>query len=182
MLRFISKWTPLFYRVLVVESGARSVTEHLLQELYARTELERLDVFTCYGTAPPYFDPLKGHIFETHRVQGVHARKKFLADLRSTRYSAICILCTGVSVMTKWKWMTAALVPAKILLVNENGDTFWLDRGHIRYVKGMIRERLRLNQISPLRVLQELLLFPFTLAILLAFAVKTHARRLLRTL
>jgi hypothetical protein len=132
--------------------------------------------------APRTFDPQQGQIFDTHRVQNVHARKTFLAELRSTRYSAICILCTGASVMTKWKWMTAAMVPAKVLLVNENGDTFWLDRGHLGYIKGMVSERLRLNQISPLRVLQELFLFPFTLMILFAFAAKTHVRRILRTM
>jgi hypothetical protein len=182
MLRFISKWTPLFDRVLVVESGARSVTEHFLRELYARAELERLDVLTCYGGPPSNFDPGKGQIYETHRAQSAQARRKLLAGFRSTRYSAICILCTGVSVMTKWKWTTAAMVPAKVLLVNENSDTFWLDRGHLRYVKGMINERMRLNQISPLRLLQELCLFPFTLMILLAFAAKTHVRRILRTM
>jgi hypothetical protein len=33
--------------------------------------------------------------------------------------------------MTKWKWMLAARLPGKVFVVNENGDYFWLDHGHL---------------------------------------------------
>ena len=30
--------------------------------------------------------------------------------------------------MTKWKWLIALRIPAKVFIVNENGDYFWLHR------------------------------------------------------
>ena len=33
--------------------------------------------------------------------------------------------------LLKWKWAIALRLPAKVFLINENGDYFWFDRGHL---------------------------------------------------
>ena len=47
-------------------------------------------------------------------------------------FAALGILCSGEPIMTKWKWWLAAKVPAKIFIINENADYFWLDRARLR--------------------------------------------------
>ena len=38
-------------------------------------------------------------------------------------------------IMTKWKWvLVQPRLPAKVFVINENGDYFWLDRGHSRAI------------------------------------------------
>ena len=59
----------------------------------------------------------------------------------SSGYSAVCVLCTGDRIMTKWKWVAALRIPAKVMIVNENADNFWLDRGHLRNIRAMALER-----------------------------------------
>ena len=79
--------------------------------------------------------------------------------------------------MTKWKWAIATRLPAKVFLVNENGDYFWLDRGHWRSIRSFVLFRAGLTGSSAVRTLARLLLFPFTLAYLLLYASTVHMRR-----
>ena len=70
--------------------------------------------------------------------------------------------------MTKWKWMAAARVPAKVLIVNENVDFYWLDVHHWRNARAMLRHRMGLHGTGPFRIVAEVFAFPFTLLLLLA--------------
>jgi hypothetical protein len=180
LLLLLSRWTPQCDRVLVVESGARAAADKFLRELYSKEQPRQVDVLTCYRSAPDAFDARLGQVYFTHNAGGGAARKQLFHSLTGTGYSAVCVLCTGDAIMTKWKWMVACRVPAKLLIVNENADSFWLDRGHIIKVRHMLRERMGLHRITPLRILSQAIRFPFTLAALLAFASVVHARRLLR--
>ena len=47
--------------------------------------------------------------------------------------------------MTKWKWMLAARLPAKVFVINEFADFFWLDCGHWRNIAEFARVRLGLS-------------------------------------
>jgi hypothetical protein len=180
LLLLLSRWTPQYERVLVVESGARAAADKFLRGLYSEEQPQRVDILTCYGSAPEAFDASMGQVYFTHNAGSGAARKQLFQRLAGTGYSAVCVLCTGEAIMTKWKWMVAYRVPAKLLIVNENADSFWLDRGHITKVRHMLRERMGLHRITPLRILSQAIRFPFTLAALLAFASVVHARRLLR--
>jgi hypothetical protein len=91
-------------------------------------------------------------------------------------------MCTGESVMTRWKWATAIKVPAKVLIVNENADYFWLNRRNWRVIRAMLKHRVGLQGLGPLRLTQQIIAFPFTVLLLLGFAARVHARRILRTL
>jgi hypothetical protein len=79
--------------------------------------------------------------------------------------------------MTKWKWVIVARVPAKVMIVNESGDTFWLDRGHLRELAGILSNR---PALMPLRIASQLIALPFTMCILVSFAALAHGRRLWR--
>jgi hypothetical protein len=148
--------------------------------LYSKEKSEYVDVLTCYNSAPASFDAARGHVFYTHDAKGSAARNQLLKEFASSGYSALCVLCTGDDIMTKWKWIAALRVPAKVLIVNENADSFWLDRGHYRDLGHMADERLGLSRLELLRFVYQIVAFPFTLLILIAFAAWVHTRRLLR--
>lgn len=181
LLLFLSRWSPEFDRVLLIESGARTAADQFLQTLYCEEQPDRVDVLTCYGDAPAAFDPGKGRVYLTQQAAEPTARKRLFQELAASRYSAVCVLCTGDPIMTKWKWMVAFRIPAKLMIVNENADTFWLDRGHVGKARRMLQERMGLHRITPLRILSQTLRFPFTLIALLAYAAFMHTRRRLRT-
>ena len=182
LLFLASRWTPKLKRVLVIESGSRLAACQFLNELYGLPENEQVDVLTCYATPPDSFDGVRGRVLFTHQAQGGSARTELFRMLAKSQYSAVCVLCTGDSIMTKWKWMTALRVPAKVLIVNENADSFWLDRGHLRNVRDMLIERSGAREMTPLRSLGQILAFPAVLTILLTFAAYMKTRRILREL
>jgi hypothetical protein len=84
--------------------------------------------------------------------------------------------------MTKWKWAAAARIPAKVMIVNENADSFWLDRGHLRDLRNLLIERSGMKEMTPLRTLAHAMAFPFTLVTILSFAGYMKSRRVLRSL
>ncbi len=78
--------------------------------------------------------------------------------------------------------MLAARLPGKVFVLNENGDYFWLDRGHLPTIRHFILFRAGLTGAGAVRTLARLVLFPFTLLYLILYAVTVHFRRKLRTL
>ena len=90
------------------------------------------------------------------------------------------IVCSGELVMTKWKWVLALRIPAKIFIINENGDYFWLDRVHLGTLRRFVLFRSGLAGAGAVRTLARLISFPFTLLYLLLYATTVHARRALR--
>jgi uncharacterized protein YjiS (DUF1127 family) len=180
MLFLLSRWTPPLDRVLFIESGCRMAAEQFVEHLYSNERAQTIDVLTCYSTPPRSFDSAKGRVFFTHDASTGPARERLFRSLAASRYSAICMLCTGHDVMTKWKWIAAMRVPAKVLIVNENADAFWLDRGHCRELGRMSNERLGLSRLAPLSFLHAAIAFPFTFIVLIGFAARVHIARLIR--
>ena len=76
--------------------------------------------------------------------------------------------------------MLAARLPAKVFILNENGDYFWLDRGHLGNIRHFVLFRAGLTGAGAVRTVARLLLFPFTLLYLILYATSAHARRALR--
>lgn len=180
LLFLLSRWTPELDRVLVIESGSRSAAERYLTELYIKEGAQAVDVLTCYSVPPATFDTGKGHVYFTHKAQTGAARDALFRQFSEARYSAVCMLCTGENIMTKWKWVAAARIPAKVMIVNESADSFWLDRGHWRELRRMANDRYGLTTVSLLKLAVQAAAIPFTLTVLLSFAAWAHTRRLLR--
>jgi hypothetical protein len=167
---------------LLVESGPRHVLERLLPALdrnYSRPE--QIDLLTCHAGTPQGFDPERGRIYRVQDYHGWGARRRLFKEIRSRKPDICGLLCTGVPIMTPWKWLTAWYAPSKIFLVNENGDYFWLDWGHGRILWRFIMLRAGLSGGDTLVHLGEMLVLPFTFTYLLLYAAQVHFRRWLRT-
>jgi hypothetical protein len=90
------------------------------------------------------------------------------------------IICSGEPVMTKWKWMLGLRIPAKVFVINENGDYFWADRTNLKIIRQFVFLRAGLAGAGAVRTIARMLSFPFTLLYLLLYATTVHTRRALR--
>jgi len=175
---FLRRRQPQVSRILLVESGSRRLIEHVLAGLrLTYGESVPVDLATCFPGAPQGIDAV--HRVTDHR--GRSARRRLYRALAANRYSIVGIVCSAEPIMTKWKWALAARLPAKIFVINENGDYFWLDRGHWRAILRFALYRGGLTGTGAARTLGRLLVFPFALLYLLLYASTVHIRRAWRT-
>jgi hypothetical protein len=171
---FLRRRQPPVERILLVESGARHLIERVvpgLRQTYGAAI--PIDLVTCYAGAPAAIDAV--HRVSEHR--GPEGRRKLYRALKANRYSIMGMVCSAEPIMTKWKWALAARLPVKVFVINENGDYFWLDRGHWRAILYFALYRAGLTGSGAVRTLGRLLAFPFTLAYLLLYASTVHMRR-----
>jgi hypothetical protein len=176
--RFCDPNIPHLDRVLLVESGSRRLFEDLLPKLYrAHPEIQTLDLVTCYSGQPAGFDPARGRIFATQDWTGRAARRRLYQILRDNRYSAGAVICSGEPILARWKWALIWQVPAKYLVLNENGDYFWLDRANLRSLKRLAVARSGFSGVGAVTTIGRVLVFPLTLAYLLAYAAWVHLKR-----
>jgi len=179
MRYFFSRRVPPFARVLLIESGSRHLLDKLLPHFYEHYDpAMQLDVMTCFASDPAAFAPARGRIFRTQD----YSRRDLARQLRARRYSILGIICSGEPMLAKYKWALAGMLSAKLLIINENGDYFWVDRGHLRAIRGFIAHRGGFSGAGLGRTIARFLIFPFTLAYLLLFAAGIHIRRQLRRL
>ncbi len=182
MRYFISRRVPPFTRVLLVESGSRQLLEDLLDGLYDVHPEMTADLLTCYAGVPAKFNPARGRVYRVGDYPSSQTRKGFYRELTANGYTVVGMVCSAEPIMTKWKWMIAARLPAKVFILNENGDYFWLDRGHWSSIRHFALFRAGLAGAGAVRTLARLILFPLTLLYLILYAATVHLRRRLRTL
>ena len=164
--------------MVLVESGARELYDDLLPHFYEHCP--EIDLVTCYAGEPSTFQHDRGVVFRTADYQGSEGRARLVRELKARSYAGIGIICAAQPIMTKWKWMLALRLPAKLLVVNENGDHFWVDRGEWRTIRHFMLYRAGLSGAGAVGTIARLLLFPFTVLFLLGYAATIHARRRLR--
>lgn len=173
---------PPFERVLLVESGSRQLFEDMLSGIYDWHPDMRADLVTCYAGLPQNYRAGRGRVYRVGDYPDSKARKGLYRKLASNRYDTIVIICAGQPIMTKWKFVLAVRLPAKLLVLNENCDYFWFDRGHTGIISQFILYRAGLSGARAVPTLARILVFPFTLLYLILFAATVHLRRKLRTL
>ena len=163
-----------------MESGTRAIVESVIPGL-RRTwgEDVRIDLVSCYTHLPRGFDAAGTQVYRVADYRG-RRRAELFRKLRANRYSQIGIVCSGEPLMTKWKWALALRLPAKVFVINENGDYFWLDRKHLKPIRQIVLLRAGLAGAGAVRTLARIFLFPLSLLYLLAYASVVHARRALR--
>ena len=167
--------------ILLVESGSRGLLEGLIPSLRQTWGGDvPIDLVTCYSSLPRGFHPETTSVYRVADYRGRQGRRKLYRKLAQTRYSLVGIICSEEPVMTKWKWVLALRIPAKVFVVNENGDYFWLDRKHLGVMRQVVLLRSGLAGAGAGRTLARLFWFPFTLLYLLLYAMTVHARRALR--
>ena len=182
MRYWLSKRLPPFSRVLLIESGSRQLLEDLLTGLYDVHPGMHADLVTCYAGLPKRFDPSRGQAFRVTDYVGASARPRLYAELAANRYNVVGIICSAEPIMLKWKWTLALRLPAKLFILNENGDYFWFDRGHWSSIRHFLLFRAGLSGAGAVRTIGRLILFPLTLLYLILYAATVHLRRKLRTI
>lgn len=170
---------PPLGRVLLVESGGRHLSEKLIPHFREawKPDLE-VDLVTCFAGLPASFGD--GRVFRVSDYATPEARAALAQELRNRQYAVVAILCTAEPVMTKWKWWLAAKLPAKLLIVNENGDYFWFDRTNAAVIAKFVLYRAGLTGAGAAGAVARLVFFPFTLLYLISYAGWAHARRRIR--
>ncbi len=168
-------------RILFVESGSRSLSERSIRGFYERWPGIPIDLVTCYAGLPEGFAP-DTVVYRVTDYATPEARDQFFRTLRGRGYAMGIVICSAEAIMTKWKWMLGLRVPAKFLILNENGDYFWLHRENTSTLRQFVLVRLGLHGAGAMRTVARLLFFPFSLLFLLMYAFVAHSRRRLRLL
>ena len=180
MRYFFSRRDPRLTRVLFIESGARSLSESILPHLHSTWHPGvQIDLLTCYAGLPSGW-PASTTVFHIGDYGGREGRRRLMRELRGLQYSFAGMICSAEPIMTKWKWLIAARLPAKFFIVNENGDYFWVQRANSSIIRRFFLVRLGLAGEGSLRTVARLLAFPFSLLYLMLYALFVHARRRLR--
>ena len=155
---FFSRSTPAVDRLLLVESGPRSVAEAVvprIKKLFG--EDVPIDLLTCLRTDPKGLTS-NGAVLNASQNQDARASKvwrvidcpdtdsrwELLWRIRYERHSVTAIICAGSPIMMPWKLATLALLPSKFLIINENADFFWLDRSQFSALASLLAQRVGL--------------------------------------
>ncbi len=182
MRYFFRRRVPPLDPILIVESGSRHVTEAFLDR-FLRMEpgAGRIDLLTCFPGRPGALSA-ESRVWNVAERRGGAERRRLFSELRARRHCVLVILCTGEPLMTKWKWALAALLPAKVLIVNENADFFWCDWSNWRTIERFVLYRAGLSGGGAVRTAAGVVSFPFVLAYLIAFTLSVHVRVWIRGL
>ena len=176
MRGLLSRTETSFDRVLLIESGPRELAESALNRLYSENPT-RLDLLTCYDTAPEAFDPGLGALYSVHDAEAVANRRGFAEKLARHPYTAVAVLAVDSPVLAKWKWVILLRTRAKVVTIDKHADLLPLGFAHAKAMAESLLDKL--NRAVALRFLQ-LLLTPFAIAYLLLFTVVVHLRRWFR--
>lgn len=179
MRYFLRRSIPATSRILLIESGSRTLLERVIPPLHSQFgEHVEIDVVTCYVGQP---EGLNGKAFNVNDYGGGSGRTRLLADLAQRGHTVAGVLCSAEPIMTKWKWWLGAQLPAKLFIINENADFFWFDRSQLPTIRRFALYRIGLTGSSAVPSLVRLALFPLTFSMLVLYAGAVHARRKLRT-
>ena len=169
---FLRRRVPEISRILLVESGSRRITENVIPRIHSQFgEGVPIDLVTCFEGSP-------AGCARIYNVNDYRGRRAVLThELRAARYPVAGIVCSGERILSKWKWGLAAALPAKFLVINENADYFWLDRGHWANIRLFIKYRAGFADAGIVRMFGRVIAYPFTFAYLLLYAAAVHLRR-----
>ena len=173
----LSRRTPEVTRILLVESGPRPVAERAVERFRAVFGANvAVDALCCLPAAPQGVEK----VWRVTDSRTPRERIRLLQALRAERYPVIAILAADDPTLAPWKWTCLAALPSKALIVNENADFFWLDRGHWRPLTQLWRHRTGFGGESAVRALGGVVAFPFLFVYLLFYAGWVHAVRGMR--
>jgi hypothetical protein len=180
MKYILSRRHPAGTRILFIESGSRSIAESVLPALADSWAAKyQLDLVTCYGGLPAGF-PEGGKVYRVGDYSTPERRQDLLRELRSREYAFVGMICSAEPLMTWWKWFLTFRLPAKVFIVNENADYFWINRENAAILREFALVRMGMEGGGALRVIARLFAFPFAILYLLLYALTAHARRALR--
>jgi len=178
---FLTGRLPDTTSILLVESGSRGLVEKVVPGLRETWGQEiPIDLVSCFASVPEGFRAETTHVYRVSDYRGREGRRRLYRELIRKRYSLMGIVCSGEPLMSKWKLALIWQIPAKVFVINENGDYFWLDRMHLKPIQQFVLLRAGLSETGAVRALAHLISFPFTLMYLLLYATVVHTRRAIR--
>ena len=171
---FLRRRIPEVTRILLVEGGSRHITEAVIPRMRTHFgESVPIDLVTCFPAAA---EGAAG-VYNVNDYRGVKRRLGLARQLRARGYPVAGIVCSNEPLLKIWKWALAAALPAKLLIINENGDWFWLDRANWEPIRRFVQYRAGLADAGIVRAFARVVIFPFTLSYLLLYAAAAHFRR-----
>src|SRR6185312_15753126 len=106
----LSQRVPAGTRILLIESGSRSIMEGIVAHLRSNWGKEMpIDLITCYGGRPAGLDE-NTRIFHVADYGTPELRRKLAVELRARDYAYAGMICAAEPIMAKWKWWLAAKV------------------------------------------------------------------------
>jgi hypothetical protein len=179
-MRYVTSAWPETRRILLVESGSRSIIEAAIPRLRKVFGADTaFHLITCYAGAPAELNPA-ATVWRTQHHGSPRGRARLIQEMKNSGITIVAMVCSNEQIMTRWKWWLAWKLPAKVLIVNENADCFWFDTAHLGYLRGFVVSRMGVTGEGTGHALASLAAFPFVLAYLLLYATIVHARRALR--
>lgn len=181
MRYFLTGRLPAVQSILLVESGSREILEKVIPGLRQTWgDNVRIDLVSCFSAVPRGLEAGAARVYRVSDYRGRDGRRRLYRELAAQRYSLMGTICSEEPLMFKWKCALLWQVPAKIFVINENGDYFWLDRAHLKPIRQFVLLRSGLAGTGAVRTLARFFSFPFTFGFLLLYASAVHARRALR--
>ncbi|MEO7652719.1 MAG: hypothetical protein ABIZ80_19845 [Bryobacteraceae bacterium] len=178
MKYFFTRRQPPASRILLVESGSRYLLEGLISGLRGTYgEAVNIDLVTCYAGLPEGFQAGNTTVYRVTDYSGRAGQMRLYSELAANGYTILGVVCSAEAILTRWKWLLSALLPAKVFVLNENGDYFWFDHGHWSVIRHFVLYRAGLAGAGAVHTLARYLLFPVTLVYLILYAATVHTIR-----
>jgi len=180
MRYFFRRRIPEPERVLLVESGSRAILEKAYARMRALFPEARFDLCTCYAgePAPGGFQ----RVFRVTDAPDTLGKLKMALAMRRARPPIAALLFTGEPILGPWKLLLALLLPSKLLVVNENGDFFWLDWSNRATMSQFLAARAGVDGSEVFRIACRVLLFPFIVLFLAVNTLVAYLGRWMRLL
>ncbi len=179
MKYFFRRKIPTARDILLMESGSREVARQALESIRKIFPHARYHLCTCQPDPPP---AMFSNVFRVTDYPTGWKKLGLLLYFWRQGWEVLVILCTGEPLLWRWKMLALVILPAKVMIVNENADFFWLDWGNQGNLRRLLGIRWGVNLEEFFYTLLRALAFPLTLLILLftaGFLYMRRARRLL---
>ena len=179
MKYFFRRKLPSTVDILLMESGSPEVARRALAGIRKVFPSARYHLCTCQA------DPPLAMFSSVFRVTDYPTGWKKLGLLFSfwrRGWEVLVILCTGEPILWRWKMLALVLLPAKVLVVNENADFFWLDWGNRGTLRRLLGIRWGVDLEEFFYTLLRALVFPLTFLFLISTAGFLYMRRAWRLL
>ena len=174
MKDFFGKRFPSSGDVLIVESGSPQITDRARAGLRRAFPHSPLHLATCW---PDRSAQDFAQVYSVGDYAGRTEKLGLLRKLRKHGFSVLAVLCTGEPIMSLWRTLALAVVPAKVIIINENGDFFWLSWENRATLRSFLSARWGVNLRHGAKIILLALLFPFTVLFLMLTALFYYLRR-----
>ncbi len=123
---FLTGRIPEPTRILLVESGSRAMLERAVARMRPIFPHTRFELCTCFPGLPAV--EAVDRVWRVTDARGLSSKLALLFRIVRSRPPIAALLFSGEPILFNWKLALLLLLPSKLLVVNEHGDFFWLDR------------------------------------------------------